>query len=125
MSANTRMAASLDRRIANLSPEKRRILERLLNGQANKQTIRPRPSSPTAPLSFAQRQLWFLDQLFPGSPWYNLNVALPLRSSVNVAALQKAINEVVRRHESLRTEFHVSEGSPVQCIMPSMSIPMP
>ncbi len=65
------------------------------------------------PLSFAQQRLWFLDQLEPGSPFYNIPVALRIRGELNIDALQKTLSEIVRRHEVLRTTFKNVEGKPV------------
>ncbi|HLK57869.1 MAG TPA: amino acid adenylation domain-containing protein, partial [Chthonomonadaceae bacterium] len=68
------------------------------------------------PLSFAQQRLWFLDQLEPGSTAYNISGALQLTGVLNVAALEGSLAEMVRRHETLRTVFAVSEGEPVQVV---------
>ncbi|MBV9110009.1 MAG: amino acid adenylation domain-containing protein, partial [Gemmatimonadetes bacterium] len=70
------------------------------------------------PLSFAQERLWFLDRLQPGSAFYNSPVALRLGGALDVAALERAIGQVVRRHESLRTVFAEVDGAPVQVIAP-------
>jgi len=69
-----------------------------------------------APLSFAQQRLWFLDQLQPGSTTYNITLAVRLVGTLHVSVLEQSLNEVVRRHESLRTTFAVAEGQPVQVI---------
>ncbi|RYZ37868.1 MAG: non-ribosomal peptide synthetase, partial [Myxococcaceae bacterium] len=78
------------------------------------------PVARTEPLalSFAQQRLWFLDQLDPSSSLYNLAVALRLEGWLNVAALERAFEEVLRRHEALRTTFVVSDGGPTQVISP-------
>jgi amino acid adenylation domain-containing protein len=70
------------------------------------------------PLSFAQERLWFLDQLTPGSPVYNVPIALAVRGRLDVAALERAFAEVVRRHEILRTSFPLRGSRPVQEIAP-------
>ena len=68
------------------------------------------------PLSFAQQRLWFVDQLEGGHSAYNIPVALRLRGSLNVMALERTLSEVVRRHEILRTTFPMVDGQPVQAI---------
>jgi amino acid adenylation domain-containing protein len=68
------------------------------------------------PASFAQEQLWFLDQLEPGGAVYNIPLALELRGELAPAALAAALQEIERRHEMLRTTFAVAEGRPVQVI---------
>ncbi|MBC8094812.1 MAG: non-ribosomal peptide synthetase, partial [Akkermansiaceae bacterium] len=68
------------------------------------------------PLSFAQERLWFLDQLEPGSPAYNISQAWRMEGDFNLPAFQQALNEVIRRHETLRTTFSQVEGKPVVVI---------
>ncbi len=68
------------------------------------------------PTSFAQRRLWFLTQLAPGSAFYNIHNALPLEFPVDAAVLERAFNEIVRRHESLRTTFELRGDEPVQVV---------
>lgn len=77
------------------------------------------------PTSFAQQRLWFLDQLAPGNPFYNVSTALQLTGSLNFTALKQTFNEIVRRHETLRTRFVMVEQQPVQAISPSLTIPLP
>ncbi len=68
------------------------------------------------PLSFAQERLWFLDQMEPGSPLYNIPVALRLTGALDVSALERSLAEIVRRHAALRTTFGQVAGRPVQII---------
>jgi len=70
----------------------------------------------TMPLSFAQQRLWFIDQLDPGNPVYNTPRGVCLRGALDVAALERALSELVRRHEALRTTFRDLHGEPVQVI---------
>ncbi len=76
------------------------------------------------PLSFAQERFWILDRLLPGSPAYNLQVALRLGGRLDTAALQSALTEVVRRHEILRTSYPSPEGLPEQRIDPPSPVPL-
>ncbi|MCC5603472.1 non-ribosomal peptide synthetase [Nostoc favosum] len=77
------------------------------------------------PTSFAQQRLWFLDQLAPGNAFYNVSTALRLKGSLNFTAFKQTFNEIVRRHETLRTTFVMVEQQPVQVIAPSLTIPLP
>ncbi|HST60675.1 MAG TPA: condensation domain-containing protein, partial [Longimicrobium sp.] len=77
------------------------------------------------PLSFAQERLWFLDRLDPGSATYNIPVAWRLGGTLDAAALERALGEIVRRHESLRTVFTEVNGSPVQTIAPFGGFALP
>ncbi|MBF6570846.1 MAG: amino acid adenylation domain-containing protein [Candidatus Binataceae bacterium] len=83
------------------------------------------PRDRDLPLSFAQQRLWFIDQLDPGNSVYNFPVAVRLKGSLNVAALKQSLNEIVRRHEALRTTFAMADGQPIQIIAPSLSISLP
>jgi amino acid adenylation domain-containing protein len=71
------------------------------------------------PLSFPQQRLWFLSQLEPGNPFYNLSVAVRLSGQLGIAPLTATMGEMVRRHEALRTVFPVRDGRPVQQILPA------
>ncbi len=84
----------------------------------------PVPRDGDLPLSFAQERLWFLDQLQPGSPVYNMPVALRLLGGLSVSGLQESLSELVRRHESLRTVFVQAEGQPVQRVLPPAVVPL-
>ena len=77
------------------------------------------------PLSFAQQRLWVLDQIEPNSPLYNIPRTLRMQGRLNVGALQQALNEIVRRHDSQRTAFAVRDGNPVQVIAPTLTLSLP
>ncbi|WP_293128195.1 non-ribosomal peptide synthetase [Microcoleus sp. bin38.metabat.b11b12b14.051] len=77
------------------------------------------------PASFAQQRLWFLNQLAPDNPFYNVSTALYLTGSLNIRALEQTFNEIVQRHESLRTTFAMLEGEIVQIIAPMLAISLP
>jgi len=71
-----------------------------------------------SPLSFAQQRLWFLDQLTPNTPLYNIPSVVRLEGRLDLAALERSVNEIVRRHEALRTRFEEVAGEPAQTIDP-------
>src|SRR5439155_26190159 len=112
---------------AQLVEHKAEILTFLRSAQAaaasgSLPAIQPVARDRELPLSFAQQRLWFLDQLEPGLPSYNILSAVRLIGQLDAAALQQAINEIVRRHEALRTTFTAKDGHPVQVIAPSLSL---
>jgi amino acid adenylation domain-containing protein len=84
--------------------------------QAGPASISPQPRDGALPLSFAQQRLWFLDQLMPGVPAYNIPTAVRLIGPLNAAVLEQSLREIIRRHEALRTTFPTREGQPVQAI---------
>ena len=75
------------------------------------------------PSSFAQRRLWFLDQLVPASAFYNVHSSVRY-SDIDPAVLHRTVNEVVRRHEILRTTFKTMDGEPFQVVAPELQIPL-
>lgn len=77
------------------------------------------------PLSFAQQRLWFLDQLEPGKPIYNLAQIFRMRGKLDPGALGRALNKIVARHESLRTTFQLRAGEPVQVVADELDLPLP
>ncbi|HKV34445.1 MAG TPA: amino acid adenylation domain-containing protein [Pyrinomonadaceae bacterium] len=91
----------------------------------DEQIIPRRSHGDGAPLSFAQERLWFLDQLDPGGAAYNLPGAVWLEGDLDVVALERSLNEIVRRHEILRTTFRTERGWPVQVIAGSLWLPLP
>ncbi|MCW5608776.1 MAG: hypothetical protein KIT26_12110, partial [Nitrosomonas sp.] len=111
---------SLSERIARLSDEKRALLEaRLAEAKKEKNAGIPKCEPMDAyPLSFAQERLWFLSQLEPDDPFYNEAGAVEFDGAVNQDALNWSINQIVRRHEVLRTAIVVTpEGQPRQVVL--------
>ncbi|MCY1015594.1 non-ribosomal peptide synthase/polyketide synthase [Pyxidicoccus sp. MSG2] len=86
--------------------------------------IVPVPRTGPLPLSFAQQRLWFIDQLQPGSASYNMPTFVRMEGVLDVAALQRSFEELVRRHEALRTTFTQQEGQPLQLITPTGRLPL-
>jgi amino acid adenylation domain-containing protein len=85
--------------------------------------LRPRPAAASLPpLSWAQQRLWFLDRLDPDTATYNLHWAGRVAGGVDKACLEKALNDLVARHESLRTLFGAGQGGPVQLILPELRV---
>jgi len=118
-------------RMAKLT-DKQRALLTLKAQRAGLQTEgiprRPRGSGPP-PLSFAQARLWFLDQYAPGNPVYNVPYSMRLRGRLDVGALARALSELVRRHEVLRTTFDAvggeagdAEEEPTQVVSPPKAL---
>ncbi|MGZ3461025.1 MAG: condensation domain-containing protein, partial [Archangium sp.] len=87
--------------------------------------IQPVPRTEALPLSFSQQRLWFLDQLEPGSATYNIPAVVRMEGVLDVAALERSFNTLVRRHESLRTTFRAEESGPVQVIAPELTVALP
>ncbi|HEX7335226.1 MAG TPA: amino acid adenylation domain-containing protein [Pyrinomonadaceae bacterium] len=103
------------------------LAQRLESAQqvAPRAAIAQRPRPAQIPLSYAQQRLWFLHQMEPDSSFYNVAIALRLEGQLNVVALGESLNDVVRRHESLRTRFPLVDGQPVQLIEPQLTIDLP
>ncbi|TMD63194.1 MAG: amino acid adenylation domain-containing protein, partial [Chloroflexi bacterium] len=76
------------------------------------------------PLSFTQQRLWFFDLLEPANPVYNISGAVRLSGPLQSQVVERCINEVVRRHEILRTTFAMVDGQPLQVIAPSLTLPL-
>ena len=116
---------NLDERIAALSPQQRALLELRLKNQAaetSKLQSIPRRGNNTAPLSFAQQRMWMLYQFDPDSSVYNIGSNMVLRGPLDVPVLEQSLNEVIRRHESLRTTFTEIDGQPVQVVAADMTL---
>lgn len=118
----------LARRMAALSPEQRIILEeKLLKSNIGILQL-PIPSinrdQEHYPLSFGQERLWFIDQLEPGNPAYNLVRVSKLEGGLNRTALELSLNAIVSRYEILRASFVIENGKPVQIIRTDVHIPL-
>ena len=102
-------------------------VDRLLSEETRKLVLEiPKLSSRDhVPLSFAQQRLWFLEQVSPGSFNYNEPIDIRFVGNLNVGALKQSIDEIVRRHEVLRTTFRVIDGQPVQIIASSLNLKLP
>jgi amino acid adenylation domain-containing protein len=88
-------------------------------------TIPRRGGRGTAPPSFAQQRLWFIEQLEPGTHTYNVGRGVRLRGRLDIGALRRSLNTIVERHEALRTSFNAVDGMPVQVFAPVLSLPLP
>ncbi|MFT4174750.1 MAG: amino acid adenylation domain-containing protein, partial [Rhodocyclaceae bacterium] len=106
-------------------PTVRQLARRALAAQAdgavvaNGMPLRPVARDGHLPLSFAQQRLWFLAQLEPDNPFYNMPAALRLHGQLDVAAFWRTLDAVVARHEVLRTRFAMVDGAPGQHIQPA------
>ncbi len=114
-----------------LSQTKQKLLQKWKRGELaatpDAQSIIPRHAThgEALPLSFAQQRLWFIDQLVPGSPVYNVSSAMRLTGTLNIAAFQKSLNDIVRRHEVLRASFPTVDGKATQRIRPTLELALP
>ena len=110
-------------RLASLPADKRAIFEREIKQEIQlAAAILPRVHASPCALSFAQQRLWFLDQLDPGSAAYNLSTSLRLPGFLDISILKRSLNEIVRRHEALRTTFEFVDGQPAQIIAPASDL---
>jgi amino acid adenylation domain-containing protein len=108
-----------------LSAKKRALLEVMLREKgvesSSDRRIPRRKEGDSIPLSFAQQRLWFFDQFEAGKSFYNLPGAIRLKGKLNVAVLEQTFNEIVNRHEALRSTFTEVQGQPIQVIAPPVS----
>ena len=123
------MTTSLAQRIASLSPEKRALLERRRREQSTPEArglrIPQRQGDGPWPASTDQAALWFFHQLEPGNPAYNIGNGFRLRGRLHVPTLERALNAMARRHESLRTTFEAQDGRPYQVIHDAIHLEIP
>src|SRR5262245_56733248 len=117
--------------IADLSPERRRLLEALVQQDAAPEPIASlhiphQANATTAPLSFAQQRMWVLTQFEPDNPLYTMPIAMRLTGALDVLALEASLDALVQRHAILRTTFTTGDdGQPRQAIAPALHLPLP
>jgi hypothetical protein len=108
-------------RKTSLSEAKRALLARRLKGEVHSTRVhegvtRCAGEGPAYPLSFAQERMWFVSQLDPDAAVYNIPVGMLIRAEVDIATLERAAAEVMRRHEALRTAYRAQDGQVVQVV---------
>ncbi len=112
-----------------LSAAKQRLLAKRMRGQTKAtpvvEGIEHRAEDESAPLSFAQERLWFLDQFTAHNALYNISLAVRYRGKLDVDALKRSLYGIIQRHEALRTTFITIDGQPRQRISPTWSISLP
>jgi amino acid adenylation domain-containing protein/non-ribosomal peptide synthase protein (TIGR01720 family)/FkbM family methyltransferase len=108
--------------IARTTRETSQLLPKNKGIRLASETIKRRTQSTPAPLSFAQARLWFLYQLEGENNIYNMPLAMLLNGNLNLAALEGAIAQILRRHEVLRTRFQVENDTPVRVIDPEITV---
>ncbi len=119
--------------VADLTPQQQALLVLQLrkktliraDGETRAPPIKRRPRGQQLPLSFAQQRLWFRHQSEPGNPAYTIAATYRLVGPLNGTALEQSFNEIVRRHEALRTSVSVVDGQAVQDIALKMALTLP
>lgn len=123
--------SSLEGYLSQLSPEQRELFELMLKERREAAAptapaaIQRRSDQSSHPSSFGQDRLWFIHQWEPESPAYNLPQAVQLRGLLNIDALERSLNTIVQRHETLRTRFPVTEGQPSLAVDPALALRIP
>ncbi|WP_375497255.1 amino acid adenylation domain-containing protein [uncultured Nostoc sp.] len=119
----------ISKRRSKLSLVQQEFLKKRLQGEIHSdfqlEVIPKRSQINPAPLSFAQQRLWFLAQLEPNSPFYNIPAAVRLQGQLNLGALQQSFNEIISRHEALRSNFQTIEGQAISVISEMMPLILP
>ncbi|MEH2213237.1 condensation domain-containing protein [Nostoc sp.] len=115
----------MNKQNSNLSSTKKAILEKWKRGKFQANTIPKRQTFNNIPLSFSQKRLWFIDQLYHGSSFYNIPIAFHIEGQLKITALQQSLNEILKRHEIWRTNFTLVNGEPVQKVAPNLTWNLP
>ncbi len=126
---------ALARRLAALTPERQAALQRLLQQKQQKHQQQQTTTKPTiirrrlpderVPLSFGQERLWLLDQFIRGNAAYNESNFINLPFALDTEVFRHAVNEIVRRHEALRTSVRVKDGAPIQHVNSHLTLDIP
>jgi myxalamid-type nonribosomal peptide synthetase MxaA len=119
------LTSSLSSQLTQRKAEIIAFLARVNSDSSARRTILPVARTENLPLSFSQQRLWFIEQMMPNTPQYNISEAIRLVGGLNVDALQESFNEIIRRHEVLRTNFRTFDGQPIQKIAPSLTLALP
>jgi amino acid adenylation domain-containing protein len=120
------VASARSSRVSPPTPAKRAELELglLRRAEPGAPGILRRAGSDPAPLSFAQQRLWFLEQLYPGTPLHNISRVIRLSGALDAEVLQRTLDAVVARHEALRTTIVTTNGTPLQVVTAASSVPV-
>ena len=124
-------AEATSQRRAGLSPQRQALLDKLRTGGLGgretdeKNVLKRRAGDAPAPLSFSQKRLWFLQQMSPYKAAHNLPRCLRLVGPLDAGALRRALGEIVRRHEVLRSRFPVEDGPARQYVIPRLDLDVP
>jgi amino acid adenylation domain-containing protein len=119
-------AAKLAQRVAELPADRQEALRRLLKRRGDRpEGIRRRRPGERIPLTSGQERLWLLDRLVPGNPAYNETNTVRMPYAVDPDTVRRAVAEIVRRHEALRTIFRTEGEEPVQVVLPTLCVDVP
>src|SRR5215467_8662802 len=122
------VVSDIAKRIRNLPPDKLALLLQRTREKKEEsiQVISPQPRDTTIfPLSFAEQRIWFFEQWETESAPYNVSLSVRLTGTLQIATLERVIQALVQRHESLHTTFTVLEEQPMQVIAPMLPLPLP
>ncbi|MGR9074154.1 MAG: non-ribosomal peptide synthetase [Gammaproteobacteria bacterium] len=125
---SSEQASAIAEKINALSPEKQALLKRGLDRLKDNnamETISGKRCQTPLPTSYAQQRMWLLDQMIENGAVYNISWLMSLSGPVDVRILNSCFNEIIRRHESLRTTFSGGEKEPVQIISPGLVVDLP
>jgi len=115
-----------EQRMAGLSSGRREILDKLLAAREQQlPKIAARERAASEEVSFAQERMWILDRLVPETRLYNETVLMHYRRELNPAVIERSLNEILRRHEMLRTAFHWDGDRLMQVVAPVLTIAVP